>query len=48
MSRKRQEAKSQQSIDRALTTALSLFSNQGFGATSMRQIAEAILISEDL
>ncbi|MEN8163010.1 MAG: TetR/AcrR family transcriptional regulator [Acidobacteriota bacterium] len=40
MSRSRQEAKSQASIDQALSKALSLFSNQGFGATSMRQIAE--------
>lgn len=40
MSRVRQEAKSKASVDQALATALSLFSNQGFGATSMRQIAE--------
>ena len=40
MARSRQEAKSKASIDQALATALSLFSNQGFGATTMRQIAE--------
>lgn len=40
MSRRRQQAKSKLSKDYVLAAALSLFSNQGFGATSMRQIAE--------
>lgn len=40
MSRSRQKAKSHASREHALAAALSLFSNQGFGATTMRQIAE--------
>lgn len=40
MSRSHQESKSKASIDQALAAALALFSNQGFGATPMRQIAE--------
>ncbi len=40
MPRIRQEAKSKASIDQVLAAALSLFSTQGFGATTMRQIAE--------
>lgn len=40
MPRTTHEARSQASISRALEAALELFSSQGFGATSMRQIAE--------
>ncbi len=40
MSRSRQKAKTLASREQALSAALSLFSNQGFGATTMRQIAE--------
>ncbi|MGB5176166.1 MAG: TetR/AcrR family transcriptional regulator [Thermoanaerobaculia bacterium] len=40
MAQTTREARSQASISRALDTALELFSSQGFGATSMRQIAE--------
>lgn len=39
MPRAVQEAKSEASIAKALDVALRLFSSQGFGATSMRQIA---------
>lgn len=40
MARKRQEEKSGSSIAAILDAALALFSKQGFGATTMRQIAE--------
>jgi AcrR family transcriptional regulator len=40
VARIRQRAKSEQSIEQTLAAALELFSNQGFGATTMRQIAE--------
>lgn len=40
MAAKRQQDRSKASIDQALAAALELFSSQGFGATSMRQIAE--------
>lgn len=39
MSRKKQEAKSEASMARTLEAAQALFSRQGFGATSMREIA---------
>ena len=39
MARQAQEAKSEVSISKALEVALRLFSSQGFGATSMREIA---------
>jgi len=45
MPRTKRQARSQASISRVLETALELFSSQGFGATSMRQIAEASGIS---
>ena len=45
MPRTKRDARSQASISRALDAALELFSSQGFGATSMRQIAEASGIS---
>ncbi len=38
--RSRQEAKSEASMAKALEAALELFSTQGFGATTMREIAE--------
>lgn len=37
---RRQQDRSKVSIEQALAAALELFSSQGFGATSMRQIAE--------
>ena len=40
MPKSRQQAKSRASVDQVLAAALSLFSHQGFGATTMRQIAE--------
>jgi AcrR family transcriptional regulator len=40
VTRSRQRAKSEQSVGQTLAAALDLFSNQGFGATTMRQIAE--------
>lgn len=40
MARIRQKAKSEVSTHKALDAALHLFSNQGFGGTSMREIAE--------
>ncbi len=45
MTRTKHQARSQVSISRALEAALELFSSQGFGATSMRQIAELSGIS---
>ncbi len=45
MPRTKREARSQASISRILDTALELFSSQGFGATSMRQIAQGSGIS---
>lgn len=41
----KRQARSQASISRVLETALELFSSQGFGATSMRQIADSSGIS---
>jgi len=41
MPRTTHEARSKASISRALEAGLELFSSQGFGATSMRQIAES-------
>ena len=43
--RSRQREKSEASVGRTLESALKLFSSQGFGATSMRQIAEAANLS---
>lgn len=45
MAASRQQRKSQASMDRTLEAALELFSSHGFGATSMRQIAEAAGLS---
>lgn len=45
MSRSRQREKSEASVTRTLEAALELFSSQGFGATSMRQIADAAELS---
>lgn len=45
MGRERQRAKSQAARDKALDAALSLFSEQGYRATSMRQIADGAGIS---
>jgi AcrR family transcriptional regulator len=39
VARSRQRAKSEQSVEQTLAAALELFSNHGFGATTMRQIA---------
>ncbi|MEM1202528.1 MAG: TetR/AcrR family transcriptional regulator [Acidobacteriota bacterium] len=44
MARRRQE-RSEASMEQALGAALDLFSQQGFGATSMRQIADASGVS---
>jgi len=41
----KQREKSEASVGRTLDAALALFSNQGFGATSMRQIADAAGLS---
>jgi len=41
----RQREKSEASVRQTLEAALELFSNQGFGATSMRQIADAAGLS---
>ncbi|MEM6794425.1 MAG: TetR/AcrR family transcriptional regulator [Acidobacteriota bacterium] len=38
--RRKKQERSENSVEQALSTALKLFSSQGFGATSMRQIAE--------
>ncbi|MEM9291092.1 MAG: TetR/AcrR family transcriptional regulator [Acidobacteriota bacterium] len=40
MSPRRKQERSKASMDKVLETALELFSSQGFGATSMRQIAD--------
>ena len=40
MSRHRQQSRSKVSIEQALEAALDLFSSQGFGGTTMRQIAD--------
>lgn len=40
MSSRRQQDRSKASVEQALAAALGLFSSQGFGATSMRQIAD--------
>lgn len=40
MTTRRQQERSEASVEQALTAALELFSSQGFGATSMRQIAD--------
>lgn len=40
MSPRRQQDRSKASVEHALAAALELFSSQGFGATSMRQIAD--------
>jgi len=45
MAASRQRAKSEASVGRTLEAALELFSSQGFGATSMRQIADAAGLS---
>lgn len=45
MPSKRQEAKSEASVAKALEAALELFSHQGYRATSMRQIASAAGVS---
>jgi len=45
MAASRQREKSEASVGRTLEAALELFSSQGFGATSMRQIADAAGLS---
>ena len=43
--RKRQEEKSEAATHKVREAALKLFSHQGYGATSMRQIADACGLS---
>ena len=45
MGRERQQAKSEASVEKALDAALQLFSEQGFRASTMREIAEVAGIS---